>query len=62
MMAAMRKATFDVPGTARATLADGRTYSTNFPLAMFKWLKGKDWTEVVVRDSRLDQVLGWDRF
>ena len=61
MSANFTKAAFSVNGMATATLANGKTYTSQFPLALYKWLNTKDWSDVTVWDDDFNQSYGWTR-
>ncbi len=61
MMAQFTKQSFNVNGSVDVTLHSGKTYRSNFPRAVWRWLQGRDWSEVVVTDNDFTQSYGWDR-
>lgn len=62
MMAEFKKEAFDVRGEVTVFMPDGRKYFSQFPLAVWKWLQGKNWASIVVYDANLQQSYGWDRW
>ena len=64
MMATFNRHSFNVQGSVSVTMADGRRFRSDFPVAVWKWLtssKGKDWASVTVHNKDLDEYYGWDR-
>lgn len=61
MQAAFCRESFQVRGSAVAVLVDGRVFQTSFPSALWRWLDGKDWLSVDVRDDDFGHSYGWDR-